>query len=248
MVWSTAALIIALLVLHRSSILSELTKIPLPKLPTPTPAPAAPAAPAAAAPAPQAGAGISPMLSQLINQHLSAVYAVKANRGEGSGFLIKGVNGEAIVSTNRHVVGDSKTVQLVNFATNASCPDQPVIYTSPQYDVAFVRLTNCAKANPITTRTPDTVNVGDQIFTVGNALGQGLSISGGKVTEKNRIIATREATTPDGIAHNALTHKGNSGGPLFSADGTVIGMNTAKGDVALAIGMKIILEESRNIK
>lgn len=249
MVWSTVALLISLLVLHREFLGAAVPKIPLSPIGSPSPMPTPMPTPSSSPN--QAGVGISAELAQVVNKHLSAVYAVHANQGQGSGFLIKVTNGEAVVATNRHVVRGSQTVRLVNFATNESCSSQQVIFVSPNYDVAFVRLSTCKVYNPIPTRTSDTVKPSDKVFTVGNALGQGLSISAGTITSTGATINTEDGQTPNGIKHNALIHRGNSGGPLFSADGSVIGMNTARGkqpEDAFAVSMEMILEESKGIK
>lgn len=63
-----------------------------------------------------------------------------------------------------------------------------------------------------------TVRTGDTVYVIGNSLGEGTSITSGIIGDKNR----------DGmLMYDSATNPGNSGGPVFNADGKVIGTHAA---------------------
>jgi serine protease Do len=65
--------------------------------------------------------------------------------------------------------------------------------------------------------------LGDTVFAIGNALGNGLTATVGHISDTVRTFETYEVLQTD-----AAINQGNSGGPLFDINGKVIGMNTFK--------------------
>jgi S1-C subfamily serine protease len=83
--------------------------------------------------------------------------------------------------------------------------------------------------------------VGSEVITIGNALdlGRGLTVTTGIVSAVGREVTTTSSTLTDLVQTDAAINSGNSGGPLVSADGTVIGMNTAVAGDAQNIGFAV---------
>lgn len=71
----------------------------------------------------------------------------------------------------------------------------------------------------------DKLRVGDPVIAIGNPLGLDSSVSMGIVSGLNRDI--RETPYDDFIQTDAAINHGNSGGPLFNAQGEVVGVNAA---------------------
>ena len=69
------------------------------------------------------------------------------------------------------------------------------------------------------------MQVGDQVFAAGNPFGIGLSVSAGIVSGLNRDI--QNSPYDDFIQTDATINHGNSGGPLFDMQGSVVGVNSA---------------------
>src|SRR4029077_15481386 len=69
------------------------------------------------------------------------------------------------------------------------------------------------------------LNVGDQVFAIGNPLGLGLSVSAGIVSGLNRDV--QDSPYNHYIQTDAAINHGNSGGPLFDMKGRVVGVDTA---------------------
>jgi serine protease Do len=66
--------------------------------------------------------------------------------------------------------------------------------------------------------------IGDWVMAMGNPLGQGFSISAGIISQRGRALS---GAYDDFIQTDAAINRGNSGGPLFTMDGDVVGVNTA---------------------
>ena len=75
----------------------------------------------------------------------------------------------------------------------------------------------------------DSVEVGEQVVAIGNALGYGQSVTSGWISALNRSISTSDGTTSDGLIQtDAAINPGNSGGALLNMQGEVVGINSAK--------------------
>ncbi|MEO6362099.1 MAG: trypsin-like peptidase domain-containing protein, partial [Caldimonas sp.] len=146
-------------------------------------------------------------------------------RGVGSGVVI--IDNGTIL-TNLHVVAGAKKIR-VTFA-DGSESDATVINTQPENDLAVLR------ARPIpddlfaaTMRSTADLSPGDQVVAVGFPFGIGPSVSSGVVSGLKR-----QFRSPDGqqmltnlIQFDAAANPGNSGGPLVTMDGEVVGIVTA---------------------
>ena len=67
------------------------------------------------------------------------------------------------------------------------------------------------------------------VYAVGNPLGElEFSMSTGYVSALDRVINTQESESINMFQIDAAVNEGNSGGPLYSADGSVVGIVTAK--------------------
>ena len=90
----------------------------------------------------------------------------------------------------------------------------------------------------------DSVEVGEQVVAIGNALGYGQSVTTGIISAANRVIdsdsssdGSSDGTTADTsstdttgktyLQTDAAINPGNSGGALLNMNGEVIGINSA---------------------
>jgi len=71
----------------------------------------------------------------------------------------------------------------------------------------------------------DNLKVGEWVMAIGNPFGLGGTVTAGIVSAKNRDI--RSGPYDNFIQTDAAINRGNSGGPLFNADGEVVGINSA---------------------
>jgi S1-C subfamily serine protease len=111
--------------------------------------------------------------------------------------------------------------------------DATVVGTDPTDDVAVLQLAGAAGLDTVQT-DQDAVTAGDAITAVGNAGGAaGTSAAAGTVTALDQSITATDESSQDAeqltglIEIAADVEAGDSGGPLYDADGEVTGMDTA---------------------
>jgi len=126
------------------------------------------------------------------------------------------------------VVQGSKKLR-VTFADGFES-DATVVGVEPEHDLAVLR----AKSIPddlqaATMRSASDLRAGDQVIAVGYPFGIGPSVSGGVISGLKR-----DFRSPQGqrllnnlIQFDAAANPGNSGGPLVTMDGSVVGIVTA---------------------
>ena len=97
------------------------------------------------------------------------------------------------------------------------------------YDIAVIKVDpGEAELTPVTLGTSSSLQVGDDVVTIGNPLGQlTFSMAEGIVSCLNREI-NLDGTPFNMIQISAAVNSGNSGGPLFNTYGEVVGIVSAK--------------------
>jgi serine protease Do len=138
----------------------------------------------------------------------------------GSGFIIS-ANG--FIVTNNHVVKGAKTVS-VTLADGTVLPAK-VIGTDPKTDIAVLKIDASHPLPFIQLGNSRDVKPGEWVVAMGNPFGLGGTVTAGIVSAVGRDIGA--GPYDQFIQIDAPINKGNSGGPLFTQDGQVIGMNTA---------------------
>jgi S1-C subfamily serine protease len=142
--------------------------------------------------------------------------------GEGSGFIVA-PDGYAL--TNSHVVhgGGSFVASL----TDGRRARGRVVGDDPPTDLALVRI----DATSLPYAAVDagvSVRPGQLAIAIGNPLGFQSTVSAGVVSALGRSLRGRGGRLIDNvIQHTAPLNPGNSGGPLASSSGRVLGVNTA---------------------
>jgi len=138
-------------------------------------------------------------------------------RGQGSGFII---SDDGLILTNAHVVRDAKEVTVK--LSDRSEYSAKVLGSDPVTDVAVLRIE--AKGLPVVRLgDPKQLAVGDPVLAIGAPFGFEQTATQGIVSAKGRSLPG-DAVVPF-IQTDAAVNPGNSGGPLFSGNGEVIGIN-----------------------
>lgn len=122
-----------------------------------------------------------------------------------------------LIVTNEHVVRDNATV-VIGSATEAEQLAE-VVYLDPYYDLAFLRTGETFELPdiPVITRPLDP----DQpLISLSQHFGQPLRTSYGRLIESGH-----SRNNIDYLLHDAWQEAGNGGGPLFTADGGLVGIN-----------------------
>ena len=137
----------------------------------------------------------------------------------GSGFVI---SEDGFIVTNNHVIDGADEIQIEFFSGEVM--PATLVGTDPNTDIALLKVESDAPLPFVNFGNSDVMRVGDWVMAVGNPLGQGFSVSAGIISARNRALS---GAYDDFIQTDAAINRGNSGGPLFSLEGQVIGVNTA---------------------
>ncbi len=137
----------------------------------------------------------------------------------GSGFVI---SEDGYIVTNNHVIESADEI-IIEFYEGGEL-EAKVIGTDPKTDIALLKVESDKPLPFVSFGDSDNARVGDWVMAMGNPLGQGFSVSAGIVSARNRALS---GTYDDYIQTDAAINRGNSGGPLFDMDGSVVGVNTA---------------------
>lgn len=150
-------------------------------------------------------------------QHIQPRSGVPVH-GQGSGFI---VGKDGIILTNAHVVRDANEV-IVKLNDRREYKAK-VLGSDPSTDVAILKI-NASNLPVVSLGNPNQLSVGDYVLAIGSPFGFEHSATAGIVSAKGRSLPG-DSYVPF-IQTDVAVNPGNSGGPLFDANGNVVGINS----------------------
>lgn len=187
----------------------------------------------------QIAEGAKPSVVSITNKSVEELTSMFGTReyeatSVGSGIIIGQNEEELLIATNNHVVSDSEELSVCFGDDEEKVAGAKVKGTDAGNDLAIIAV----KLDELSDDTKesikiaklgdsDSVNVGDQVVAIGNALGYGQSVTTGIISAKDREV-TIENITANLLQTDAAINPGNSGGALLNMKGEVIGINSSK--------------------
>jgi S1-C subfamily serine protease len=155
-----------------------------------------------------------------------------------------------LILTNLHVVAGARRVHVTFFDGTDS--EAEVVGTRPEHDLAVLQAKNLPDdMMPAVMRSTDGLAPGDTVVAVGFPFGIGPSVSSGVVSGLRRDYVSPEGkrVLSNLIQFDAAVNPGNSGGPLVTLDGEVVGivtglLNPTEQRVFVGIGFAVPIENA----
>lgn len=179
---------------------------------------------------------ISEKSVQEVEDYFGGKHSVE-EEGAASGFIIAQTADELLIATNNHVV-DNATDVTVAFSVDTDNEEDKVVAAKvkgadPSTDVAVVAVQlkdikeDVLKQLKVAVLgNSDKLKVGQTAITIGNTLGQGLTVTSGIIAALNCKVETDEGTWTE-FQTDGAANQGQSGGAVLNAKGEVIGIFNA---------------------
>jgi S1-C subfamily serine protease len=172
-------------------------------------------------------------------------FGQRQGRAVGTGFVVRS---DGFIVTNHHVVADASSMSVT--LPSGDVHRATVVAQDDEHDLAVLKI-DVDGLPALTLGDTNDVQIGETVVAIGFALdlSGGPTVTSGIVSSLDRSVDVQDSTGArsyhDLLQTDAALNHGNSGGPLVTLDGRVIGVNVAGGDGVENIGFAIPIDAAR---
>lgn len=162
--------------------------------------------------------------------------------GSGSGFIF---SSDGMIFTNSHVVEGAEKIMVSLLNENEI--EAVLIGKDPDTDIAILKIYSegysVARLGDATQ-----LQIGQFVIAIGNPYGYQHTVTAGVVSALGRTLQTQSGRLVDNVIQSdAALNPGNSGGPMITTEGEVIGVNTAVIQGAQGLSFSVDINTAKEI-
>ncbi len=162
--------------------------------------------------------------------------------GSGSGFVF---SSDGLIFTNSHVVNGAEKIMVSLINENEI--EGFLVGQDPDSDLAILKI-YADGYTPAQLGDASQLQIGQFVVAIGNPYGYQHTVTTGVVSALGRTLRTQSGQLVDNVIQtDAPLNPGNSGGPMITLDGKVVGVNTAMITGAQGLSFSVNIETAKEI-
>lgn len=162
--------------------------------------------------------------------------------GSGSGFIF---SSDGLIFTNHHVIAGANKIMVGLLNENEI--EATLIGSDPDTDIAILKIYghgySVAQLGDV-----NQLQIGQFVIAIGNPFGYQHTVTAGVISALGRTLQTQSGRMVDNVIQSdAALNPGNSGGPMITTSGEVVGVNTAIIQGAQGLSFSVDINTAREI-